>query len=139
MFPSRTLAVQLKEAGLSWQPRLHDFFIILDRALDDRVFVLSDMMVDMEVLHGYPALTFVGSVEWALDYILQTEAVWLPTEAQLRHQLQVQLAHVPQPSVTLVCYSDRYVCVVGGVENAGITAADAYAQALLHRLPKNID
>ncbi|MCB0028074.1 MAG: hypothetical protein KDE28_09225, partial [Anaerolineales bacterium] len=78
------LATQLKEAGLEWQPALHDFFSVPFPDLEHRVFVLSDMTINQEVLRGWPALTFSGAMEWALDYVLTMEVVWLPTEAQLR-------------------------------------------------------
>lgn len=81
-------AIALKQAGLIWNPALHDFFTIADIGLDDRVFVLTDMMAQNEVLKGTNAITFNGAVEWALDFVLVSEAVWVPTEAQLRAQLQ---------------------------------------------------
>ena len=77
-------AVALHQAGLTWQPTLYDFFAIPHSEMDDRIFVLTDMMAELTVLKGWPAITFNGAVEWSLDYILQIDAVWLPREDQLR-------------------------------------------------------
>lgn len=81
-------AIALKNAGFTWKPAVHDFFMIPDVGLDHRIFVLTDMMAQNEVLQGTNAITFNGAVEWALDFVLVTEAVWVPTEAQLRERLQ---------------------------------------------------
>ncbi len=132
------LARQLRDAGLVWSPAWHDFFAIPDSNLDDRVFVLSDMAIDVQVQQGWPALTFNGAVEWSLDYVLQADAVWLPTESQLRHMLQVRLAGEPQPAVTLVCRPDVYECCMQHQGHSrtfsAIEAADAYGTALLFLL-----
>ncbi|HSM58576.1 MAG TPA: hypothetical protein VK879_20650 [Candidatus Sulfomarinibacteraceae bacterium] len=81
------LAIQLKKAGLEWQPSLHDTFAIPERGLDERRFVLTEVMTYIELFHGSPVVTFHGTAEWALDFILQTEAVWIPSETQLRELL----------------------------------------------------
>ncbi|MCZ7671505.1 MAG: hypothetical protein M5U34_32400 [Chloroflexi bacterium] len=39
-----TLALELKEAGLKWIPDLNDFFAIPYSDLDDRLFVMADML-----------------------------------------------------------------------------------------------
>ncbi|MCA9941684.1 MAG: hypothetical protein KC418_23755 [Anaerolineales bacterium] len=132
------LARRLKEAGLVWTPSWHDFFAIPDSGLDDRVFVLSDMTIDVQIQQGWPALTFNGAVEWSLDYVLQADALWLPTESQLRHLLQVRLADAPQPAVTLLCHPDRFECrlalLAGGRAFTALEAVDAYGLALLFLL-----
>ncbi len=81
---SLPLAKQLKEAGLAWTPARNDFFAIPDRGMDDRIFVITDMFVDAEVLYGQPIVTFHGAAEWALDYMMIADIIWLPTEAHLR-------------------------------------------------------
>ena len=135
------LAQQLQVAGLVWHPQWHDFFAIPNTNTDQQVFVLSDMTVAREVLHGLPAFTFVGAVEWALDYILQAEAIWLPTESQLRHQIQMRLAHAPQPAIILHSSPLEYRCELnlnaGRREFIGNEASEAYAHALLYLLAKN--
>src|SRR5687768_2913295 len=81
------LAQELKRAGLSWQPAERDFFIIPDHNLDGQVFVVSQLPALVQTYGGEPTITFHGSIEWALDSIVLAEAVWLPTESQLRQAL----------------------------------------------------
>jgi hypothetical protein len=77
-------ARRLKEAGLRWQPVPGDRFAIPDRDLDDQVFVLSNMVIDVHHLPDGAVIGFNGTTEWALDDLEQEEAVWLPREDQLR-------------------------------------------------------
>jgi hypothetical protein len=81
------LARRLRAAGVPWQPRNGDRFVVPDRDLDDVVFVVSDMVVEVRDLPTGPLLAFNGTTEWALDSILKQEAVWLPREDQLRELL----------------------------------------------------
>lgn len=133
---SLALAKQLKEAGLIWKTGVHDFFGIPDRDMDDEVFVISDVMATMELLRGWPAVTFHGTAEWALDYVWTHELVWLPTEGQLRQALQELLP--PDGDYLLKWEEAQYRCVlhIAGKEVSftGVTAVSAYAQALLHIL-----
>ncbi len=78
------VARRLKEAGLRWRPAPGDRFAIPDRDLDDEVFVLSNMVIDVHHLPDGPVIGFNGTTEWALDDLEQEEAVWLPREDQLR-------------------------------------------------------
>lgn len=126
------LATQLKEAGLEWQPALHDFFSVPFPDLEHRVFVLSDMTINQEVLRGWPALTFSGAMEWALDYVLTMEVVWLPTEAQLRQQLIAR----SQPEEMILTYNgtgyELVLSEAGYREHfSAATAEEVYGQALL--------
>jgi len=134
---SLSTARKLKEAGLAWAPALHDFFAIPDRGFDDRVFVFSDVFVDVAWYRGQLAATFQGSVEWALDHLLVTELVWLPSEAQLRQELEKRLA-AGQAGVRLTGMPGGYVCEFRtGDRWLAFTADDAseaYAAALLHLL-----
>lgn len=78
------LATALRDAGLKWSPRSGDRFVVVDRGMDDEVFVLSEMTIDS---HQYPSgavLRFNGTTEWALDSLAQEDALWLPSEEQLR-------------------------------------------------------
>lgn len=126
------LATQLKEAGLEWQPALHDFFSVPFPDLEHRVFVLSDMTINQEVLRGWPALTFSGAMEWALDYVLTMEVVWLPTEAQLRQQL---IARSQPDEMTMTYNAGGYELMLseeGYREHfSADTAEEVYGQALL--------
>ncbi len=131
---SHTLAADLKAAGLEWTPQLYDFFTIPDTAFEDGSFVLTDVMASMTVLKGHPAISFNGVVEWALDFVFQQEALWLPTEAQLRHQLEIHTA----ADILLRCTADQYHCevVLDGAPRifTAVTACDAYGRALLSLL-----
>lgn len=136
------LAQKLKDAGLVWRTSVHDFFAIPDRDMDNRVFVLSDMMVTMELLRGWPAVVFHGTSEWALDYLLTHEAVWLPTESQLREQLEVELAAQNGRFHKLVRHDDGYVCEVSVNEEqmvfAAVSPSEAYGLALLNLLQNSL-
>lgn len=135
---SVALAQQLKQDGLQWIPAKNDFFAIPDRGLDDVIFVLSDMTVILARIHGQPAVTFHGSVEWALDHILIAEVVWLPTESQLRRELERRLAGAAQPLLSLTSTRDGYRCQIQfdgqmlAFESFG--AAETYGLALHHVL-----
>ena len=81
------LARRLHAAGLRWTPAPGDRFVLPDRGMDDDVFVISDMTVEV---HEFPTATvigFNGTTEWALDSVEQHEALWLPQEHQLRELL----------------------------------------------------
>jgi hypothetical protein len=131
-------ARQLKEAGLTWIPALHDFFAVPDRGLDDRVFVISDMHAYVEIRNNLPVVTFHGVLEWALDYLLTEEVIWLPREEQLRGQLMRQLASESQPSLSLTSSVGGYACEIiyeGEIEKfESQEASEAYAAALLYIL-----
>jgi hypothetical protein len=78
------LALALRDAGLRWSPHPGDRFVLPHRGMDDDVFVISDMTVEV---HDFPSgrvIGFNGVTEWALDSIRHDEALWLPSEAQLR-------------------------------------------------------
>ena len=135
-----TLARELKTAGLVWKPANNDFFAIPDSDLDDRVFVLTDMMAAQTLLRGWPAITFHGTSEWAMDYILLHEVVWVPSEEQARHELILALAQVERETeFSLMLQQDgRYHLTITFQQqpltfSAG-NASEAYGQALLHIL-----
>jgi hypothetical protein len=135
---SLATARKLYTAGLSWTPALHDLFGVPDRGMDDRVFVISDISVDIELLKGQSVVTFNGTAEWALDYELVAELVWLPTEAQLRQALERLLSSEPQPRLVLVCTPEGYLCEIP-LRGQSLTfraseASEAYGAALLHVL-----
>jgi hypothetical protein len=78
------LAAQLREAGLRWKPAPGDRFAIPDRDLDDELFVLSNMVIQVHQLGEGSVIGFNGTTEWAMDDVEQDEAIWLPREDQLR-------------------------------------------------------
>jgi hypothetical protein len=135
---SLSTARKLKEAGLTWTPALHDFFAIPDRGLDDQVFVISDIFVNVEMLRGHLEATFHGSVEWALDHVMIEELVWLPTEEQLREELERRLVTLAREGMSLTSTLDSYVCEfrVGDqrLHFEAFSASEAYSAALLHTL-----
>jgi hypothetical protein len=132
------MARELKEAGLVWRAGNHDFFAIPDRDLDDRVFVITDVMAYLELLRGWPVVTFHGTAEWALDYILTTEVVWLPTEGQLRQELEEILKKENGIVLQLMWQASGYCCRMRyqgqDLDFAAPTADQAYGRALLHAL-----
>ncbi len=132
---SLSVAQKLKEAGLDWTPTVYDFFMVPTPGLDDAIYVISDMAVIVEKLHGHLAVTFHGTPEWALDYILVSELVWLPTEAQLRALLERELVTEAQPALKLMSSPDGYVCEIQfqgqTQEFEAFGASDAYGLALL--------
>lgn len=121
-----------------WTPAKNDFFAIPDCGLDDVTFVLSDMTVMLARIHGHPAITFHGSVEWALDHIFIAEIVWLPTESQLRRELERRLAGASQPLLTLTSTRDGYRCIIqldGQTQTfESFGASETYGLALHHVL-----
>ena len=136
------LAIELKQAGLLWQTKTHDFFAIPDHDMDERVFVLADMVAFTELVQGWPAVAFHGSAEWAMDYIFSNEIVWLPTEEQLREAVVERLREDGAggaAGLTLgTLASGGYRCAI---EQRAETltfdapaAGEAYARALLHLL-----
>ena len=128
---SKGLARRLRDAGLRWQPRNGDLFLIPDRNLDDQVFAISDMTVDVKPVPGGRLIAFNGTVEWALDSIMQWEVVWLPSEAQLRDALGGAF-------VSLSRRGGRYSCEME-LDGRRLSfehqePAECYGLAVLHRL-----
>ena len=123
------LAKRLRAAGLTWRPKQFDHFHIPDRDLDDRTFVIADLTVDVQPLaDGIAAITFNGAVEWSLDYILQQDVVWVPSESQVRDRLGDRFHSLEHSN-------GGYTCVtVTGTQHRADTAADAYGLALLEYL-----
>jgi hypothetical protein len=119
------LAEQLALAGLVWTPTRGDVFVLPHRDMDEQVFVLSDMTIEV---HRFPAgevIGFNGTVEWALDSVERHEALWLPREDQLRDLLG-------DAFVALHRQGEGFRCQVrDGADAVGSTAAEAYGRALL--------
>ena len=81
------LARELRDAGLRWTPQSGDRFVVDERNMDDEVFVLSSMTIEVYEYPSGPVIRFNGTTEWALDSLDQDDALWLPSEAQLRAAL----------------------------------------------------
>lgn len=135
---SLELARELQDAGLIWDAGVNDFFAIPDRGLDDRVFVVSDMMANLDIFRGWPVVTFHGAAEWALDYILTAEVVWMPTEEQLRLALEDILLGELRVFLQLTRRPTDYRCSVQykgeTLHFDAPTGSEAYGRALLHVL-----
>jgi hypothetical protein len=129
-------AQQLKDAGLTWLPEQGDRFAVSGAGMDDRWFVINDMATIIESIQGFQAVTFHGVAEWALDYVWLGEAIWLPTEGQLRALLAERLAAAGSTVYDLLFADGVFTCrfELGG-EALAFTASDAedaYAAGLLH-------
>lgn len=126
---SLTLATELHEAGLRWDPAPGDRFTIRSPELLGEVFTVSEMTIQV---HEYPSGTifgFNGTTEWALDSVTKDATVWLPSEEQLR-------ARLGRAFVSLRSDDASYVVTtrVGeGPESSfrASAAEDAYGRALL--------
>jgi hypothetical protein len=96
--------------------------------MDEDVFVLSNMTVEVHEFPTGKVIGFNGVTEWALDSVEQSEAVWLPAEHQLRDLLSGMFR-------SLQSTSEGYAVTVrlpGGDQTfTADAAADAYATALL--------
>jgi hypothetical protein len=125
---SRELAEALASAGLRWRPRNGDRFMVPDRDLDDTVFVISDMTIDVVDVPGGALVRFNGTVEWALDSIMQRQVVWLPREDQLREALGDRLARLER---TRRGYAVLVTTPAGEERYEDSDAERAYARALL--------
>ena len=122
------LAAQLRDAGLAWEPGRGDRFVVADVGMDDEVFVLSDMTVEVHDLPKGRVIGFNGVTEWALDSIRLSEALWLPREEQLRARLGDRFRRLEARDGGWTVVADA-----GGQERAWTAgdAEDAYALAVL--------
>jgi hypothetical protein len=127
----REQAVELAARGLKWAPASGDRFHVPDRDLDDEVFVVSGMSIEVSDLPSGAEMRFNGTVEWALDSIAQNEVIWLPREEQMREALGERFLRLE--SVT-----GGYAVVLSDgpesrseVRHVDIDAERAYARALL--------
>jgi hypothetical protein len=125
------MAQQLREAGLVWKPAAGDRFAIPDRDLDEDVFVLSNMVIEVHTLPEGKVIGFNGTTEWAMDDVELEEALWLPREDQLRELLGGTLRALRRADegwnvdVTLLGEDRTFTAP---------TPEEAYASALLHLL-----
>jgi len=125
------LAQQLKEAGLTWKPGAGDRFAIPDRDLDEEIFVLSNMTIEVQSVPDGQVIGFNGTTEWALDDVEIEETTWLPREDQLRELLggtfQTLRRGPTGYEVEMELLGEQRIF-------AAETPDEAYAAALLHLL-----
>jgi hypothetical protein len=125
------VAQQLKEAGLTWKPAPGDRFAIPDRDLDEDVFVLSNMTIEVYSLPEGRVIGFNGTTEWAMDDVEMEETTWLPREDQLRELLGGTFRSLRRADPGYEVETD----LLGELRIfAGPSPEEAYAAALLHLL-----
>ncbi len=122
------LALELTTHCLVWWPQRGDRFVVPDRDMDDEVFVVSDMVVEVHQRPSGQVLGFNGTTEWALDSIETDTVVWLPREQQLRVLLGRQFRALEAQPHGFVVVIER-----DGAEQqfVDVDAEQAYARALL--------
>ena len=127
---SHALAERLR-AAIAWAPSPGDRFVIPNKEMDDEVFHVAEMTIEVHTHHGAETVKFNGTTEWALDSVALDDALWLPREDQLRELLRGAFR-------SLVRLADTYrVEIVFAGEVASFEhpqPEDAYALALLHVL-----
>ncbi len=125
------LARSLRDAGLKWSPERGDHFVVADRGMDDEVFVLSDMTIEVRDHAAGAVIAFNGTTEWALDSLDQADALWLPSEGQLRERLSDAFVRLERDGSTYVVATE----VAGAPQlSRGTTPEVAYGRALLEVL-----
>jgi hypothetical protein len=129
---TRELAVELARRGLPWRPASGDRFHVPDRDLDDEVFVVSGMSIEVSDLPSGAEMRFNGTVEWALDSIAQEEVIWLPREDQMREALGERFLRLERLEPVTGGFA---VVLTGDERHVDIDAERAYARALLAVLP----
>jgi hypothetical protein len=128
---SLDLARQLEDAGGPWDPGDGDRFMVPDRDLDDVLFVVSHMVIEVDDSSTGRVLKFNGTTEWALDVVQSGEALWLPREDQLRVMLGrhfVALATTPGGYLVVLDHEGREQ------RHEDLDAECAYARAVLSTL-----
>ena len=126
------LARRLSDAGLTWKPGSGDRFVVAVSGMEDDVFAISEITVDVHHFTTGDVIGFNGTTEWALDSVEQDKVVWLPREEQLRDLLG-------EDFVALERLDGGFAVVVRdatGTEqrHVDIDAERAYARALLEHL-----
>jgi hypothetical protein len=133
------LAQRLHQAGLHWAPAERDTFAVPSGPLENQVFVISQLTALIQLYNNNLVVAFHGSSEWALDYVLLTEVIWLPSETQLRNELAQRIGD--DAPLRLDRTSTGYRCRIADLEHMrdfdAPDAESAYALALLHMLGRN--
>lgn len=131
---SVALARRLRDGGLRWDPAPGDRFVVADRGMDDEVFTLSDMTVEVHRFASGDVIGFNGTVEWALDSVEARNALWLPGEAQLRERLGSTFRRLVREAPDGAAPQWRVELEVAGrpVVTRDPDAAQAYGLALLY-------
>jgi hypothetical protein len=126
------LARRLSGAGLAWAPASGDRFVVPVDGMEEDVFVISDLTVDVHHFKTGDVIGFNGTTEWALDSVEQAKVVWLPREDQLREVLGASFISLERLDGG---YAVSAVGADGEIErHADIDAERAYARAVIARL-----
>ncbi len=126
------LARRLADAGLEWEPASGDRFILPIEGMEEDVFVISELTVDVHKFRTGDVIGFNGTTEWALDSIERDKVLWLPREDQLRELLGSAFVSLESLEGG---YAVEFRTPTGELERcADIDAERAYARALLETL-----
>ncbi len=128
---STELAVSLREAGLVWHPKSGDRFQLNEPEFEADVFTVSDMTIEPREYSTGKILSFNGTTEWALDSVALEDALWLPSEDQLRELLRTTFR-----SLERLADTHQVEIELGGkrLRFEHPEPADAYALAVLELL-----
>lgn len=123
------LARSLRTAGVRWEPRNGDWFVVDAAELLDQRLVLSDITVDVHATRAGTILGFNGTTEWALDSVGVEDTLWLPLEHQLRELLGDSFDHLDHVDGTW-----RVVLTIDGspINFSDPECTEAYGRAVLH-------
>lgn len=130
------LAERLHDAGLSWEPRSGDRFVIRARDMDDEIFVLSEMTIEVQHYAGGGIIKFNGTTEWALDSLDQNDALWLPGEDQLRALLGGSFRRLDYADGVYAVETRTPAGDVAPTVHTHADAGEAYGLALLDLLSR---
>ena len=93
--------------------------------MDEEVFVISNMVVEVQDAPTGAIIGFNGTTEWALDSLEHRQVVWLPRESQLRELLADRFVRLETVTGGFAVVFDGDHREVDG------DAESAYARALL--------
>jgi hypothetical protein len=122
------LARELAQAGMPWLPSSGDRFVIPGKEMDDEVFHVAEMTIEVASHHGEGVVKFNGTTEWALDSIPSDEVLWLPREDQLRDALGQSLVALEHEGTEWIVTYDSGKAL-RRVRDSDVESA--YARALL--------
>lgn len=126
------LARSLAAAGMAWTPESGDRFVLPDREMDDDIFVVSEMTIEVVEYPTDTLIRFNGTTEWALDSISAADAIWLPREGQLRERLGDRFRGLEREVVHSELAAYAVIVDVDGEQRfVDADAESAYARALL--------
>ncbi len=127
---SQAAAERLQSAGVRWNPRSGDRFVVRADELAGEVFTLADMTIEAREYPTGTLLAFNGTTEWALDSVRIDNALWLPSEEQLRELLGALFVSLRRTDAGWFEVLAQHQGQEAQAFEAP-SAADAYAAALL--------